>query len=104
METVYAKDKYGHYIYASDGTKLTTTQPKYWISDSYVLNSNSYIDTSATNCKLKLVYRLQVGTYKAECEVTYLKNRDIDLDSDSHANSILGSSSYQKVDFIYNKD
>jgi hypothetical protein len=75
MEEVYAKDKYGHYIYAEDGvTKLKTTQPKYDISDAVKFTKKNYIDTTATNYKIKLVYRVQVGTYKAECEVFYLKN------------------------------
>jgi hypothetical protein len=82
MEEVTATDKYGHTLIVTDGNgkEKTTTilQPKYNVTGPVVLNESSYIDTSATNCQIKVVYRVQVGTYKAECEVTYLKNEKLE--------------------------
>lgn len=76
MEEVYAKDKYGHYIYSLDGKeKLKTLQPKYDISNSVELTKSNYISSLDKNYKIKLVYRVQVGTYKAECEAVYTKNK-----------------------------
>lgn len=76
MEEVDAKDKYGHYIYDDNGERVKTIQPKYSISDSVVVNKNNYIDTSARTCKIQIVYRVQINSYKAECKVMYIKNRE----------------------------
>lgn len=74
MEEVDAKDKYGHYIYDTNGERVKTKQPKYKITKS-IIAKNNYIDTSEKTCKYQIVYRVQVGSYKAECKVFYIKNK-----------------------------
>lgn len=75
MEEVDAKDKYGHYIYDENNNRIKEIQPKYSISDSVVVGKNNYIATSDKTCKIRIVYRVQIGSYKAECKVFYIKNR-----------------------------
>lgn len=94
MEEVYAKDKYGHYIYqdangyysnsdyynSATGHKVIITQPKFKISDGAEFDKNNYIDCedkSSVNIskQYKVVYRVQIGKLKAECTVTYVKNK-----------------------------
>ena len=75
MEEVDAKDKYGHYIYDSSNNRIKELQPKYSISNSVVVGKNNYIDTSEKTCKIQIVYRVQIDSYKAECKVFYIKNR-----------------------------
>ena len=94
MEEVYAKDKYGHYIYQDangyynnspnynplSGKKVTITQPKFLTSDGIVFTKSNYIDCSAASeidntRQYKVIYRMQIGKLKAECSVNYIKNR-----------------------------
>lgn len=95
MEEVDALDKYGHYIYQdasgkynneagydeSTGKKVKVMQPKFNVSKGCEFASNSYVDLTPESDvdnarRYKVVYRVQVGTLKAECMVTYIKNQE----------------------------
>lgn len=79
FETVNAVDKYGKYIYEDDGVTIRKTkQVKYQISDPVQLKPGTYIDTTADNAMIKLVYRVEVDSLKAECSVIYTKGQTIE--------------------------
>ena len=79
FETVNAVDKYGKYIYEEDGvTVKKVKQVKYKVSDAVQLKPGTYIDTATDNAKIKLVYRVEVGSLKAECSVIYTKGQTVE--------------------------
>lgn len=89
-EMVDATDKYGHYIYESDGkTRVQVQQPKILESNGVELTTSNYVDTSMPSCKLKVVYRANVGTYKAETELTFIKNKESTNKNTSGLNKII---------------
>jgi hypothetical protein len=75
-ETVNAVDKYGKYIYEDDGVTIKTTkQVKYNVSDGVEFTPGTYIDTSGENARIRLVYRVEKNSMKAECTAVYTKSR-----------------------------
>lgn len=95
---VFATDKYGNYIYDSEGKKVVSNQPIYRISKGKVLGANNYIDTSDSSAKYKVTYRVKQGVFKAEYEAFFIKKR---YSSGEPAENLTG---YTKVEFDYDID
>ena len=82
MEEVYVTDKYGHFIYEEDGkTKIKINQPKLDIAQANIEN-NQFVNINPEASIIDIVYRVQVGTYKAESTLRLVKDANTKYEED----------------------
>lgn len=82
MEEVYATDKYGHFIYGEDGkTKIKTMKPKLDMASTEIKN-NQFVNINPEASIIDIVYRVQVGTYKAESALRFVKDSNTKYEED----------------------